>query len=66
MIRGKEVVFECYKKGNLWYFIDDKDKFMFPVPIEDTGDGTFLSRDRAIMFMRYIKKHLDLLEDGKR
>lgn len=37
--------------------------FMFPVPIDDTGDGTFLSKDKAMMFMRYIRKQLQLIDE---
>lgn len=36
---------------------------MFPVPIEDTGDGTFNAVDKATLFLRYIRKHLQKLEE---
>lgn len=32
---------------------------MFPVPIEDIGDATFLAEDKAILFMRYIRKYIE-------
>jgi len=35
---------------------------MFPVPIDDTGDGTFLNEDKAMLFMRYIRKQLSAIE----
>ncbi len=53
----KTVQFMHYRKGELWYKTDCG--FEFPVPIEDTGDGTFLSTDRAMLFMRYIRKQRD-------
>lgn len=52
------VVFTEYRKGNLWYLVVDHD-FTFPVPIEDVGDGIFKAQDKAILFMRYIRKHLE-------
>ena len=36
--------------------------FKFPVPITDCGDGTFLAADKAILFMRYIRRHVAYLE----
>lgn len=36
--------------------------FIFPVPIEDTGDGQFNVEDKAIIFMRYIRKYLEVLD----
>jgi len=34
---------------------------MFPVPVEDTGDGTFLKQDKAMIFMRYIRMQLEVI-----
>lgn len=33
--------------------------FLFPVPIDDTGDGKFLAEDKSLIFMRYIRKQLE-------
>jgi hypothetical protein len=41
----------------LWYSTECG--FKFPVPIEDCGDGTFLPKDKAMMFMRYIRKQIE-------
>lgn len=60
---GKLVHFKFYRKGELWYTTDDG--FEFAVPIEDTGDGTFLASDRAMLFMRYIRKQLEANAQGK-
>ncbi len=54
---GKTVTFEFYRKGELWYTTECG--FKFPVPISDTGDGTFLKSDKAMLFMRYIRKQID-------
>lgn len=60
---GAQVHFQFYRKGELWYVTDCG--FAFPVPTEDCGDGTFLVKDKAITFMRYIRKHLANIEAGK-
>lgn len=51
----EEVIFQYYRKGELWYKTSVSG-FMFPVPVSDTGDGTFLTRDKGMLFMRYIRK----------
>lgn len=54
---GKGLVhFMYYRDNALWYKTDTE--FLFPVPIEDIGTATFYSNDRAILFMRYIRKYL--------
>ena len=60
---GKQVHFMFYRQKELWYVTDCG--FEFSVPIEDTGDGVFLKQDRAMMFMRYIRKHIANIELGK-
>ena len=59
----KKVTFEYYRKGELWYTTDCG--FIFPVPIADTGDGTFNKEDQAKLFMRYIRKHMETVEKEK-
>jgi thymidylate kinase len=54
---NKKVVFTRYRHGNLYYKTEDG--FEFPVPTSDIGDATFLAEDRAMLFMRYIRKALD-------
>lgn len=57
IIKDNVVNFYFYRAGNLFYSITVEDKtYMFPVPIEDIGDATFLKTDKAIIFMRYIRK----------
>jgi hypothetical protein len=56
---GKKVTFTLYRKGNLWYTTEDG--FEFPVPVEDIDDATFFKEDKAMLFMRYIRKHLDMI-----
>jgi hypothetical protein len=60
---NKKVKFIFYKNNDLWYVSETG--FEFPVPIDDVGDGTFLAEDKALLFMRYIKKHIKFLESAK-
>lgn len=59
---GKLVHFQFYRKGDLWYKTDDG--FEFAVPVSDAGDGVFLASDRAMLFMRYIRKQLEANAQG--
>ena len=54
---NKKVVFEYYRDNALWYRTEDG--FLFPVPISDIGTATFNREDKAILFMRYIRKYID-------
>lgn len=47
-----------YRKGFLYYRTDDT-KFVFRVPVEDTGDATFNSSEKSILLMRYIRKEIE-------
>lgn len=57
MVAGdKQVHFIYYKDECLWYRTDNG--YQFPVPICDIGSATFLATDKAMLFMRYIRKQL--------
>ena len=57
-VRG-QVTFLRYFDGDLWYRTDSG--FSFPVPVSDAGTATFLATDRAMFFMRYIRKHMETI-----
>ena len=60
MVRdGKRVRFVRYRHGELIYVTECG--FEFPVPIDDTGDGVFLAEDKAMLFMRYIRKQIEAI-----
>jgi len=64
MVRdNKKVHFKFYRQKELWYATEDG--FEFPVPIDDIGDGVFLNEDKAMLFMRYIRKHLEMIDKEK-
>ena len=48
------VQFQFYRAGELFYKTAYDE--IFTVPISDAGDATFNDRDKAIMFMRYMRK----------
>lgn len=60
---NKKVRFSFYRDHELWYTTEDG--FEFPVPVSDVGTATFLAEDRAMLFMRYIRKHLEFLAKAK-
>ena len=59
----KKVKFSFYRDSELWYITECG--FEFPVPISDIGNATFLAEDKAIMLMRYIRKHIETIEKEK-
>lgn len=52
-----QVHFQFYRDGQLWYETDSG--FKFPVPVSDCGTAAFNRDDRAMLFMRYIRKFMD-------
>lgn len=58
----RKVRFVRYRAGNLWYVTDSG--FEFPVPVSDAGEATFLAEDKAPLFMRYIRKHLETIKEA--
>ncbi len=54
---NQKVRFRFYRDGELWYGTECG--FEFPVPISEAGTATFLAEDKAILFMRYIRKHVE-------
>lgn len=61
LIVGK-VNFEYYYDGQLWYRTE-AGNFLFPVPVSDIGTAKFLAQDKAMLFMRYIRKWIKTIED---
>jgi len=60
IVKDNEVEFSHYQSGSLYYDVTVGLKtYRFPVPITDTEEGKFLPRDKAIYFMRYIRKAIE-------
>jgi hypothetical protein len=60
----KKVRFSFYRDKELWYITEDG--FEFPVPLDDVGNATFLHEDKAILFMRYIRKYIEFLDKARK
>lgn len=60
---GKRVQFIRYQNKELWYVTECG--FEFPVPLSDTGEAAFLAEDKALLFMRWIRKHVDTINTAK-
>lgn len=58
---GRRVKFQYYKNKELWYSTESGETF--PVPIEDIGEATFFHTDKAVLFMRYMRKWNDKLKN---
>ena len=62
MVKNKKNVrFSFYREKRLFCWTEDG--FEFPVPID--GNATFLAEDKAILFMRWIRKHIDTIEKAR-
>lgn len=69
LIRGAQVTFAFYRQGHFYYTIPYHKKneggtinvhiLQFPVPIDDIGTATMLATDKAITFMRWIRKAIE-------
>lgn len=73
LVKDRVVRFRYYRDKELWYEVAEvpelsdhigvyrkyKPKFLFSIPLEDTGSATFSNEDRAIYFMRWIRKALE-------
>jgi hypothetical protein len=61
MVSNNQVVcFTRYRDGELFYRTECG--FEFPVPIADTAGAEFLAQDKALLFMRYIRKEIERIE----
>jgi hypothetical protein len=64
IVKDNYVNFLRYRQGVMYYTVKvpgKENSYMFPVPLSDVGDATLSCRDKAIIFMRYIRK---AIEDG--
>ena len=59
MVKNKQVSYLFYREKELWYTTECG--FEFPVPIDDVGTAAMNRDDKAIYFMRWIRKQVDRL-----
>ncbi len=62
-VTQEQVTFTHFANGEFWY--QTACGFAFPVPLSDIGTATLLASDKATLFVRYIRKHLAMLEQAK-
>lgn len=62
-VTQEQVTFTHFVNGEFWY--QTASGFAFPVPLADIGNATLLASDKATLFVRYIRKHLAMLEAAK-
>lgn len=57
---GNTVKFSFFRSGVFYYIVVIPNHiFEFPVPIEDIGNATLHDYDKAITFMRWIRKAIE-------
>ena len=58
IVKDNTVRFVRYRQGVAYYGVSvpAEGDFMFPVPLTDIGDATLELEDKAILFMRYIRR----------
>jgi len=62
IVKDNEVRFLRYRQGNAYYAVrvpSEGVDYMFLVPLSDIGDATLLATNKAIVFMRYIRKAIE-------
>ena len=63
IVKDKKAHFVFFRDRALSYETDDG--FQFPVPVDDAGSATFNAEEKAIILMRYIRKHLAQTEAAR-
>ena len=57
IVKDNKVFFYFIRAGVAYYKVMfNKTWYMFPVRLDDLGDATLLAEDKAIFFMRYVRK----------
>jgi hypothetical protein len=61
IVKNNTVCFVQYRQGVAFYGVDVPASgcYLFPVPLDDIGDATLELEDKAIFFMRYIRRAID-------
>lgn len=60
IVKDNKVYFVFYRQQVMYYGVDfEHQKYIFPVPLEDVMDASLFAEEKAITYMRYIRKALD-------
>lgn len=60
---NKTVSFVKCSNSELWY--QTECGFEFPIPFGDIQGATFLAKDKALFFMRWIRPHINMLQSER-
>jgi hypothetical protein len=64
LVKNKKAHFIHYREGHFIY--ETEDGFQFPVPLIDIGTATLLAEDKALFFMRWIRRQLEIVEQANK
>ena len=64
IVKNQNAHFVFYRDKSLFYETDYG--FQFPVPISDTGSATLQNEEKAILLMRYIRKHMESTDKARK
>ena len=59
---NQRVHFEFFRMGTLYYKTELG--LLFEVPINDIGTATMLNEDKALLYMRWIRKQIEANKQG--
>ena len=60
IIKNNEVSILFYRAGVIYYGVHYLGiNYQFPVRLDDIGDATLLNKDKATLFMRYVRKAIE-------
>lgn len=63
IVKNQNAHFVFYRDRSLFYETDNG--FQFSVPIADAGSATINREEKAILLMRYIRKHIARIENAR-
>ena len=64
LVQNKKARFVHYRDGNFIY--ETEDGFQFPVPLSDIGTATLLPEDKALFFLRWIRRHVEVIHEAEK
>jgi hypothetical protein len=60
VVKNNKVNFDSYRAGFFYYTVGVGDsEYRFPIEANDIGQATLLASDKAIIYMRWIRKAID-------
>ena len=63
IVKDQNAHFVYYRDRALFYETDKG--FLFPIPVDDASSATFNKEEKAILLMRYIRKHLKSIGESR-